>query len=52
MKLTDQTKCDLESILETLEQRIHEISADPAMKAEAAALEGLRQSASAMLVQG
>lgn len=52
MKLTDQTKSDLKSILETLDQRLHEITGDPAMKHEAAALQGLRENASKMIAAG
>ncbi len=52
MSFTDQTKRDLASILETLDQRLHEISTDPAMLHEIAALHSLRASASAMLPIG
>lgn len=52
MTLTDQTKRDLASILETLDQRLHEISTDPAMMHEVTALQTLRASASAILPTG
>lgn len=47
--LSEQTQRDLESILETLDQRIHEIGLDAVMAAEAEMLTALRGRTAGML---
>lgn len=49
MHLTEQTQSDLKSILETLDQRIHELATETATSAEVAALQGLRANAAGLL---
>jgi len=49
MTLSTQTKADLASILETLDQRIHELTCDQHQSGEAQALQTLRANAAAML---
>lgn len=60
MTLSDQTQRDLKSILETLDQRLHELSDGvggdnapaPIAAAEVGALQALRDSAAGMLRAG
>lgn len=52
MSLTEQTKNDLKYVLETIDQRLHEIGSNIALKHEAAALQTLRENAAGMLLEG
>lgn len=52
MSLTDQTRNDLKTILETIDQRLFELETDLSQQHEIAALQGLRENAAGMILEG
>lgn len=49
MPTSNQTQRDLKSILEIIDQRIHEITGDPALQHEVSGLVSLREAAEAVM---